>query len=398
MLSDRPRLDLRQVGHIAGREVHVGLRMRSFWIGMVVSCLFIVALALVPRLLAGNTASTALAFAATPEAVAALSADDRGAVPGVDIRPVDSAGEAARALDAGDVAGTAAVADGRVTVTMADSADEAAGLAVAAAIRTGTLEMMVADATGSPVSIPEPVVRAVSDSSGDAARLVLAYVVSIVLFTQIAGLGGSVAQGTMEEKTTRVVDILFSRVRPVSLLVGKVVGTGLFGLIQMAILALVGIGAVRVFGTAGLQDLIAPAALVSIMWFVLGFAFYGFIYGAVAATAKRPEALSSSLLPLQLLNAAVFVVAILALQGIGDPWVRVMSLIPPFSAILMPMRLAAGEVAGVDLVASVAVIAAATVIAAVGGARVYHRSITGGRSRLRRRVRSPRARPQHPNP
>lgn len=383
MRPDRPRLDLRQVGHIAAREVHVGVRMRSFWIGMVVSCLFVVALALVPRLLAGTTGTGPVVFAATPQAVAAAPADGSGTIPGTELRPVDSTADATRALDAGDAAGTASVVDGRVVVVVADSSDQAVGSAVADALRTGMLEAMVADTTGN-AALPEPTVRSVSDSSGDAARLVLAYVVSIVLFTQIAGLGSSVAQGTMEEKTTRVVDILFSRVRPVSLLVGKVVGTGVFGLVQMAVLAVVGIGAVRAFGTAGLQDLIAPTALVSIAWFVLGFAFYGFIYGAVAATAKRPEALSSSLLPLQLLNAAVFVVAILALQGISDPWVRGMSAVPPFSAILMPMRIATGDVPAVDVVTSVTVIVVATAIAAVIGAKVYHRSITGARGRPRR--------------
>jgi ABC-2 type transport system permease protein len=396
MPTDRSRLDLRQVAHIAAREVHVGVRMRSFWIGMVISCVFIVALALVPRLLAGQSGPNTVTLAATPEAVAALPADGT-AVPGVTIRPVDSAAAAASALDEGDVAGTVSVVDGRVAVLVADSTDEAAGAATAEAVRTGLLEAMVVGAAEGSVTLPASDVRSLTDSSGDAARLVLAYIVSIVLFTQIAGLGASVAQGTMEEKTTRVVDILFSRVRPVSLLVGKVVGTGLFGLIQMAVLALVGIGAVRAFGTAGLQDLIAPAALVSIAWFVLGFAFYGFIYGAVASTAKRPETLSSSLLPLQLLNAAVFVVAILALQGISDEWVRVMSLVPPFSAILMPMRLATGTVPAVDVATSVLVIVTATAVAAVVGARIYRRSITGARSRSRRPAPS-RSRAERPAP
>lgn len=342
---------------------------------MAVSVLLIVALALAPRFVGSDDEQPwqvdVVAGDVTVDqlAVEGLSAEGRE----IAFRPAGSRAQAEQ--DLGDD-GADALVDLSVVppqVVVAQASDAGVASAVAARVDAVTLLTLVDDLGG---PAPQPAaVSAVEDDADRTSRTVLAYVVSLVLFTQVVGLGSAVAQGTMEEKTTRVVDVVLTRVAPRVLLMGKVLGIGVFGVLQMALLGAVAVTAVQLSGSTTLSDVVLSVALVSTGWFLLGFLFYGFVYGALAALAPRPESLATLLLPLQLLNAGVFVTAVLALQALQASWVQALSWVPPFSAILMPMRLAAGETSGAAAVGPALVLVLSAAVAAVVGGRVYSRSI-----------------------
>lgn len=121
----------------------------------------------------------------------------------------------------------------------------------------------------------------------DAATLV-AIVGSLLLLTSLAVYGQWVISGVVEEKNSRVVEVILSTVQPRHLLAGKVIGIGLLGLAQIALLA----GLAAALLIAGVFD--APASLggsliLVVPWFALGFGLYAVAYAAAGALASRQQ-------------------------------------------------------------------------------------------------------------
>jgi ABC-type Na+ efflux pump permease subunit len=132
----------------------------------------------------------------------------------------------------------------------------------------------------------------------DDARSAAAFVGAILLYASIVLFGQFVAMGTVEEKQNRVVEVILSRVRPWQVLVGKVAGIGLLGLMQLVALA----GAAYVsaeladFSGIDVAAIGVPIIISLISWFVLGYAFYAFLYAAVGSTVSRQEDLQGAII------------------------------------------------------------------------------------------------------
>jgi ABC-2 type transport system permease protein len=278
-------------------------------------------------------------------------------------------------------------------VTVGQKSDQSLGDTVSARLeqqaladelrRQGADTAAVAEAVG-PVAV-----SFLEDDTGDTQRVVLAYVVSMMLFTQIIGSGGSVAQGVVEEKSTRVIEILLAKVRPTPLLIGKVVGIGAIGLLQLLVVAAAGVAVATLAGTLAIESTLVQVAVASVAWYLLGFVFYGFLYGAVGSMVSRQEDLGGLTVPLQLVNSAALVVAVVGLQDIGAGWLAAIGYVPPFSAIVVPMRMAGGVASTAEVVLPALLLLLASATVAWLGGIVYNRSIlnTGKRVGLRQVLR-----------
>ncbi|MFF5624606.1 ABC transporter permease [Microbacterium sp. NPDC012755] len=360
---------IRQVSLVAAREMEVGFRSKQFYVSMGVSLVLIVAIILLPRLFGGGMTSTSV-----------VSVDGTAEQRAVFLELVDGT-PGFVFLDADDAQGV----DADLNIDLDSERPRVEATYSSELVKAGGLipyVQLVAERehqSGGGASVPDltPETVFLEDDSGRGARIALAYVLSILLFLQIAGLGSSVAQGTLEEKGNRVVDVLFPKLPPTRMLVGKVLGIGLFGAVQMLLLGAVGVLTVLWAGEEAIRGDIVPAVAVSLGWFVLGYLFIGFLSGSVASTVTQPEQLSTVMLPLQLLNGAVFVTAVLSLQAVESTWVRMLSMLPPFSAILMPIRVAAGTVPWSDVLIAVAIAILAILACLAVGGRVYRRSVVG---------------------
>jgi ABC-2 type transport system permease protein len=125
------------------------------------------------------------------------------------------------------------------------------------------------------------------------AAVLLAYISSILLLATLAMYGQWVLTGVVEEKSNRVVELILSTVRPRHLMAGKVIGLGLLGLAQIALVG----GLASLLLAAGAFD--APHGLggnlaLVIPWFALGFALYAVSYAAAGALASRQQDANSS--------------------------------------------------------------------------------------------------------
>ncbi|MEV6023791.1 ABC transporter permease [Streptomyces sp. NPDC052036] len=196
-----------------------------------------------------------------------------------------------------------------------------------------------------------------------------------VLFFQLFGYGMMVAQGVVEEKSTRVVEVLLATLTPLRLVIGKVAGIAVAAVLQTAVFGLAAVAAVRFGHVLPTQFPATPATCAALAWFVLGFAFFAFVFAAAGSLVSRAEDVSSAVMPVLMATLVPFGVAIAAAQDLNATWVRVVQYVPPFSMLIMPLQVSAHHAGwGPNLLAALLMIAAAAGLAVLS-ARVYRRSI-----------------------
>ncbi len=119
-----------------------------------------------------------------------------------------------------------------------------------------------------------------------------------------------------------------------------------------------------------------------IAWFVLGFLFFASLYAATGAIVSRQEELSSASFPLTVLAMAVMYAGIFGAQALDSTLITTLSWIPPFSAALMPMRIASGDADALQIVLTFLIMAVVCALATWVAARIYQRSILRTGSRI----------------
>ncbi|GAF46606.1 ABC transporter permease [Rhodococcus wratislaviensis] len=206
-------------------------------------------------------------------------------------------------------------------------------------------------------------------------RVALSIAVVVLLYMQIMMFGMYVAMGVVEEKSSRVVELLLSTLRPLQLLWGKVIGIGAVGLVQLTAYGVVGVAAGLATGVLTVTGTAIGVLAGTLGWFVLGFAFFAVLYAAAGSMVSRQEDVNATASPLMVLIVIMFFSAFSSVSNPEGTLSNVLSWIPPFSAILMPLRIAAGVASPVQVVVTVALMLAVTAALSVLAAKIYQRSI-----------------------
>ncbi len=216
-----------------------------------------------------------------------------------------------------------------------------------------------------------------------AGRQLLGTVLVVVLFLTMVIYGMWVAAGVAAEKETRVMELLISAASARQLVLGKVVGIGLAGLLQYAAIlvpALLALAAQQPVGEAlGLGagvtpplGGISPGLLLAYgAFFVLGFTLYALIYAAAGSLVSRVEDLQVIALPMSLLGIAGYLQAVLALSGGLSTFMRVSSFVPFWSPFVMFTRLTVGRVEPWELAVAYGLLVVSIVLVAALAIRVY---------------------------
>lgn len=226
-----------------------------------------------------------------------------------------------------------------------------------------------------------------SNSDEKAARQIGAFIGLMLLYISLLMFGQFVMMGIMEEKQTRVVEVVLSRVKPTQVLMGKVFGIGLLGLIQMVVL---GAAILVTISVANLTSIDITGIGIEvfiwlIVWYLLGYTFYSFMYGALGATISRQEDMQGVAMIPVLLILPGFFIAQLAMDNPDSTLSRVASIVPVWSPMVMGVRSVISNVPIWELATAIVLL----VLAAYGlvrlGGRIYRGAIlqTGGRTKLR---------------
>jgi ABC-2 type transport system permease protein len=213
----------------------------------------------------------------------------------------------------------------------------------------------------------------------------------ILLFISIFTFGSWVLTGVVEEKQSRVVEVVLSTIEARDLLIGKVLGIGLLGLVQLVVMVAVGLGAGVSAGRFTLPPTTGPTVAMLLLWFVLGYAFYSTALGVLGALASRMEEASNASSPVTFIAmAGYFFSLIVALNDPGGTAARIATFIPPVSPMVVPLRAALGAIEPWEILASAVLMAVAIWVLFVVGGRVYSGAVlqTGARVKLREAWRS----------
>ena len=218
-----------------------------------------------------------------------------------------------------------------------------------------------------------------------ASKAAVAFVAVLLLYGQLFGYGVWVATGVIEEKNSRVVEVLLSAIRARQLMAGKIAGIGALGLLQLIFIALFAITLASVTGAIDLPSDSFSAAALTIGWFVLGFAFYAAMFAVAGALVSRMEELQNAIVPINLLIFASFLISIGALQDPDSTIARIASLLPISSALAMPVRMVLGSATTWEIVASLAIVVGSTALLIPLAGRVYAGAVlrTGAKVKLR---------------
>lgn len=214
------------------------------------------------------------------------------------------------------------------------------------------------------------------------AQTVVGVFVAALLYVSLVVYGQIVAQGVVEEKQNRIVEILLSTVRPRQLLLGKVLGIGLLGIIQLLIISAVALIAVSRTQVISLPDIGVAAVLSGILWFVLGFVFYALVYAAGGSLVSRQEDLQAVLTPITIVVVGTYLAFFWVIANPDNPIGIAMSMLPALSPVLMPARMASGQAEAWQVVVAVVLSVVATYGMTRLAARIYSNTVLKVGSRV----------------
>jgi ABC-2 type transport system permease protein len=279
-----------------------------------------------------------------------------------------TAGEAQVAAGTLDVlvTGSATAPTAVAKAAIASNVESALSLAAEAA-RLSDAGLSPAAVTSAMALVPVRLLQPPKDNENLFASLAL----GIVLWIALGQYGNMVAQGVVEEKATRIMEILLATIQPSRLLAGKVIGIGLVGLLQLTIVGAAALLAVRVTNVAAIPALGVASILGDIFWFLIGFLFYATAYSAVGSLVSRQEEVQSAVAPIGILQIAAYLLVYAALPNPSGPLATVCSLLPPFAPILMAVRMAASPVPFWQVGLAVALVVASTIGLTWLAGRIY---------------------------
>lgn len=240
-----------------------------------------------------------------------------------------------------------------------------------------------------------------------AAGFVLSFAGAYLLFFAVTTYAAMVANGVVEEKSSRVMEVLLNAATPWQLLVGKIVGIGAAGLVQMVSLVVVGIGAIflqipiqaALFGAnAGgffhyLSGVSIPFLVLFIIYFLLAYFLYASIFAGLGALVKQQDEVQSvTQIPLFLLIVSVALIYLGAFAP-DATLTRVLSYVPFWTPTLMLARLGLGTVAWWEVVVTMLLMVAAIAACAWFASRLYRYGVLlyGQKPGLRQLARLVRA-------
>jgi ABC-2 type transport system permease protein len=207
----------------------------------------------------------------------------------------------------------------------------------------------------------------------------VAFAATILLFIAVQFNGNSLLTGAIEEKSSRVVEVLLGAVRPWQLLSSKLIALTLLSLAQMGVLVAAALGANRVVGAFELPPATGATVAVSLVMVVVGFTFFAALYTVAGAMASSVEDAQGTAGPLAFLLVGVYMVVIfVVIPAPGGTLAQVLTYLPPTAPFTVPARVAMGAVPAWQVALAILVTLAGTVVTLRLAARLYAAAILGG--------------------
>jgi ABC-2 type transport system permease protein len=378
---------------IAQREIRQRLRSRAFLVFTALIAVAIVGIALLNRALSNDgptSATVVVAGQAPPGLDATLQAAGNARDLKVDVATAADRAAAVSALDGGKADAAVVVTaggEGELLFRRRVDSDLESTVASAWQVSRGAeqaSQLGIAQGDISQILNPTPLhtVTIEPESAHKGIAQLVGTLAAILLFISVSTFGGFVLTGVVEEKTTAVIEILLAQVRAHQLLAGKVLGIGTVAFVQFVTAVAAGLVALRISG-ASIPSAVWVAVPSTIGWFVAGFALYSTLFALAGSFVSRQEDAQAAAAPISMLFLAAYLVVFSVSSDPGGGVATVLSIIPFFAPLLMPLRIASG-VAPAWQIALSAVLLVGTAYAVIRVAgRVYAQTLLHRGSRVR---------------
>jgi ABC-2 type transport system permease protein len=376
------------VGLIVAREVRERFRGRIFKIGTVFILLVVAAAIVIPVLNTSKEKLQDIGIVGTLSTSLRASVASTAKSAGTKVRfvPESSVKEAKTALHLGRI--SAAIVNAHELIVEDPSAETplvhsvAENLGISEALQAAHLSPAQSETLTKAKALPIARVQPGKKSTSQTTSLIGI----ILIFVMLSQYTTWILMGVMEEKSSRVIEVLLSAVRPIQLLTGKVVGIGLVAMAQASLVVVFALLLAKAVGSDlvhGTSPLVIASTLV---WLVLGYTFYSWVYAAAGSMVERQDQVQSLVLPLSLPMIFGYIMALTgASSGSPSALLKVLAYLPPTAPFAMPVLVGFGDVTWWAFLGSVMISLTCTIGIARGAATVYRRAIlrTGARVRLR---------------
>lgn len=224
-----------------------------------------------------------------------------------------------------------------------------------------------------------------ADAAEEQARSIIAYGGMMLMYFGVLSYGAWTLSGVLEEKSSRVVEVLLATVKPWQLLTGKIVGIGLLGLVQVVLTVVWALVLIRVTGALELPAVPIDSAITLVVWFILGYGLFSVLYATAGALVSRVEDAQPIAAPISFLAIGGFLVSFMVLDSPGSTLAQIVTQVPFAAPFVVPIRLAYGAIAPWEYALSVVISLATMAVLIRIAARVYAGGLLnfGGRLGLR---------------
>ena len=387
---------LRSIRLVARREILERGRSRGFLLSVGFTTLFIIGAFLIPMFLFDDDDTRKLGLT-TPAPVglaAALVEQAQALGEQLEVTELADPEAAAQALEAGEVEAVIEVpADlsGSGSLRFEEGADALLTQLVSATVIDLRSAVVLADAdvdmTALRAAQDAPTVTIADPPEADTeGRFIVANIAAVLILVGIFGFGFTVLSGVVEEKQSRVVEVVLATVRARDLLMGKVIGIGILGLIQVAVFVIAALLASLATQQLELPSTTPAAILLLAVWFILGYTLYATVLGALAALASRMEEASNVSTPVTAVAVSSYFVSLFAVSNDpSGPLAIIATYLPPTAPFVVPIRAAFDAIPPWEIGLAIIVTVATIGLLFEVGARIYTGAVleTAGRMKLR---------------
>ncbi|ADB31747.1 ABC-type Na+ efflux pump permease component- like protein [Kribbella flavida DSM 17836] len=360
---------------VAHREISTKLRDKTFIGSTLFMLILVLAAVVIPALLAGNNDPDKIAVLDDSGAKVVQVADAINGGGAFEVTRVADRAAAEKAVTDGDAEAALLPADTGFVVLGDDKVDSDTQNSLREAVVNLGMEQNAAKAGLTPEQLrANTTVEEQLLNPGPLPEVVAGFVnigLALAFYMTALGFGMMIAQSVVQEKESRVVEILAAAVPIRALLWGKVIGNTVLALGQIVVIAAASLIGLVLTDQADILEVVAPVAGWFVVFFVLGFLALAGLWAVAGSLATRQEDLGSTTLPGQMILMLPFFFSVFA----GPSAKAVASFVPIASSMAMPGRMLTEDVPVWQPLVAIVLLLVATVLIVRLGARLYERTL-----------------------
>ena len=205
---------------------------------------------------------------------------------------------------------------------------------------------------------------------------------SIVLFYAIYFCAYQISSSITTEKTSKIIETLVTSTSPKTIVLGKTIGIGIIGLLQMIVIVGTALISAKVFLEPGMIDSILDMSnitpylgIVTILYFILGYLTYALLYALTGSTVSKPEDIQSANTPVAILAVIGFYLSYFTMMNPTSELNLFASMFPISSPFCMPFRIMMGLASTTDVIISIAILIVTILVIAKVAIKIYSNAI-----------------------